>query len=87
MPFGAPTRSSIPGGITMSSTHGGRPLRISVDEAKALYDEQEVTVLDVVSPDTRDRLSQQIKGAVRVDPGDISGAINRVPEDHTVLAY
>jgi len=71
----------------MGSTHGRRPLRISVDEAKALYDEQEVTVLDVISADTRDRLSQQIKDAVRVDPGDISGAFNRVPEDHTVLAY
>lgn len=71
----------------MSGNGERKRLRISVDEAKERYDENEVTVLDVVDPDTYEQLSQQIKGAVRIDPREISDGHDQVPEDHTVLAY
>jgi rhodanese-related sulfurtransferase len=64
-----------------------RPLRITVEEAKERYDEHEVTVLDVVDPGTHEQLSQQIKGAMRIDPREVSDKLNRVPEDRAVLAY
>lgn len=71
----------------MSGNSESRPLRISVEEAKERYDDNEVTVLDVVDPATYEQLSQQIEGAVRIDPREISDALQQVPQDHTVLAY
>ena len=71
----------------MSGNSEGRPVRISVEEAKERYDENEVTVLDVVDPGTYEQLSQQIEDAVRIDPREISDELDQVPEDHTVLAY
>lgn len=71
----------------MSSSSERRPIRISVEEAKERYDENEVTVVDVVDPETYERLSQQIEGAVRIDPREISDELEQVSEDHTVLAY
>jgi rhodanese-related sulfurtransferase len=71
----------------MSSNSERRPIRISVEEAKERYDENEVTVVDVVDPETYERLSQQIEGAVRIDPREISDELEQVSEDHTVLAY
>lgn len=71
----------------MSERGEGRPLRISVDEAKERYDESGVTVLDVVDPGTYRRLSQQIKGAVRIDPREFPDKFDQLPEDRAVLAY
>lgn len=47
----------------------------------------DVTILDVVNPWTYERLSQQIEGAVRIDPRKISDNLDRVPKGDTVLAY
>ncbi len=71
----------------MNDNGARRPLRISVEEAKERYDENQVTVLDVVDPWTYERLSQQIKGAVRIDPREISDEFDKVPQEHTVLTY
>ena len=71
----------------MSENRERRPLRISVEEAKERYDENEVTVVDVVDPGTYERLDQQIRGAVRIDPRKISDNLDEVPEEHTVLTY
>lgn len=64
-----------------------QPIRISVDEVKARYDEGEITVLDVVDPGTYEELSHQIKGAVRIDPRDISDEFEQLPKDRAVFAY
>jgi rhodanese-related sulfurtransferase len=71
----------------MSDQDKAKPLRIPLEEAKERYDEEEVTVLDVVDPRSYEQLSQQIEGAVRIDPREISDEFNRIPEDETVLAY
>jgi len=71
----------------MNNNTERRPLRISVKEAKERYDENGVTVVDVVDPQTHDRLSQQIKDAIRIDPREISDKLDQVPEDRAVLAY
>lgn len=71
----------------MSENRKRQPLRISVDEAKESYDENEVTILDVVDPGAYEQLSHKIKGAVRIDPRKISDEFDRVPKERTVLAY
>ena len=71
----------------MSDDEKRRPLRISVEEAKERYDEDDVTVVDVVDPWTYERLSQQIEGAVRIDPRKISDSLDRVPKSHAALTY
>jgi len=71
----------------MSGNSESRPLRLTVEEAKERYDENQVTVLDVVSPATYEHLSQQIESAVRIDPRKISDVLDKVPEEHTVLVY
>jgi rhodanese-related sulfurtransferase len=71
----------------MSNDSKRRPLRISLEEAKKRYDEEEVTILDVVDPGTYEGLSQQIKGAVRIDPRKVSDAPDQMPKDRTILAY
>jgi hypothetical protein len=81
------TPKAYVGGRAMSNHGERRPLRISVEEAKERYDENEVTVVDVVDPHTHERLSQQIKGAIRIDPREVSDHLAQVPEDRAVLAY
>jgi len=71
----------------MSEKKKSRPLRISVEEAKERYNQDEVTVVDVVDPWTYKRLSQQIEGALRIDPRKISDNLDRVPKGHTLLTY
>jgi hypothetical protein len=71
----------------MSSSSERRPIRISVEEGKERYDENEVTAVDFVGRENYELLSQQIGGAVRIDPREISDELEQVSEDHTVLAY
>jgi rhodanese-related sulfurtransferase len=71
----------------MSDKNERRPIRISVEEAKGRYDENEATILDVVDPGAYEQLSHQIKGAIRIDPRKISEEYEKLPKDRTVLAY
>jgi rhodanese-related sulfurtransferase len=63
------------------------PIRIAVDKAKELYDQGNVTILDVVDTDTYNKFSYKIKGAVRINPEDIADEYTQLPQDRTVLAY
>lgn len=71
----------------MSKYSKRKPIRISVEEAKERYDENEVTILDVVDPGSYEHLSHQIKNAIRIDPRNISDEFEKLPEERTVLAY
>ena len=71
----------------MSKQGKRQPIRISVDEAKKRYDENDVTILDVVDPGTYERLSVRIPDAVRIDPRQIDEEFERLPKERTVLAY
>jgi len=63
------------------------PIRVSPQEAKEIYDEEDVTVLDVIDTVSYDHFSYQIEGAVRINPEDIVDEYGKLPEDRTVLTY
>ena len=71
----------------MSEGQNNGPVRIELEKAKKLYDEEEVTVLDVVDSETFDELDYKIEGAERINPEDITDEYEQLPEDQPVLAY
>lgn len=71
----------------MNDQKNRSPIRISVDEAKELYDEEAVSILDVVDPGTYEELSYRVQDAVRIDPRQIDEEFDRLPKARTVLAY
>ena len=71
----------------MSEGQRNGRIRISVDDAKRRYEQDDVTVLDVVDSDSYEELSYKIEDAVRIDPGDVKEEYARLPEDRPVLTY
>jgi rhodanese-related sulfurtransferase len=71
----------------MSEGQNNGPVRIALDKAKDLYDDENVTVLDVVDSETFEKLDYKIKGAERINPEDIKEEYTQLPEDQHVLAY
>lgn len=71
----------------MSEGKGNGPIRIALDKAKKLYDQEDVTVLDVVDSETFNELDYKIKGAERINPEDIKEEYAQLPKDRHVLAY
>ena len=55
----------------MSEGQENGRIRIALDKAKELYDEENVTVLDVVDTEDYDDFDYQIEGAERINPEDI----------------
>jgi rhodanese-related sulfurtransferase len=62
-------------------------VRIALKEAKQLYDQGTVTILDVVDAESYAELSFKIKGAVRINPEDIKDQFTALPKDPRMLAY
>ena len=52
----------------MSDGQKNSPIRIAIEKAKELYDQEDVTILDVVDTDSFAEFSYKIKGAIRIDP-------------------
>ena len=71
----------------MSEGKNNGPVRIALDKAKEMYDEEDVTVLDVIDSETFDKLDYKIEGAERIKPEDIADEYQQLPEDQPVLAY
>jgi rhodanese-related sulfurtransferase len=71
----------------MSEAEKAQPIRIPVEEAKERYDQDEVTVVDVVDPAAYEHFSYQIENAIRIDPREISDEFGRLPKDCSVLTY
>lgn len=71
----------------MSEGHTDEPIRISVDEAKRRYEEEDVTVLDVVDSESYEDYSHKVEDAVRINPENIKEEYDRLPEDRPVLTY
>jgi len=71
----------------MSEGQTNGPIRIALDEAKDLYDEENITVLDVVDSETFEKLDYKIKGAERIEPENIKDKYSQLPDDQHVLAY
>jgi len=69
--------------------NGQKPkrIRIPLDEAKRLYDEDNVTVLDVVDTESYSELSYKVEGAVRINPEDFKEKYTQLPKDRLILAY
>lgn len=62
-------------------------LRLPLQEAKALYDGEQVTVVDVVDADAYTHWPDEIVGAVRIDPDEIEQAYGRLSPDNPILTY
>jgi len=71
----------------MSEGQKNGPVRIALDKAKKLYDQEDITVIDVVDTDTFEKLDYKIEGAERINPEDIEDEYQKLPEDQPVLAY
>jgi hypothetical protein len=71
----------------MSEGQKDGPVRIALDKAKELYDEENVTVLDVVDSGTFKKLDYKIEGADRINPEDMADEYTQLPEEQPVLAY
>jgi len=63
------------------------PIRIALEKAKELYDQENVTILDVVDTGSYAEFSYKIKGAIRIDPENIADEYTQLPKDQHVLAY
>jgi rhodanese-related sulfurtransferase len=63
------------------------PIRISVDEARDMMEEGEVTFLDVIDSHSYDNFDHQIEGAVRIKPEKIGDQFQQLPKEQTILAY
>ena len=71
----------------MSKEHRQGRVRIALEEAKELYDQGDVTVLDVVDSESYAEFSYKIKGAVRIKPENIKEQYTQLNKDRRVLAY
>lgn len=71
----------------MSEGQKNDPVRIALDKAKELYDQENVTVLDVIDSGTFEKLDYKIEGAEHIKPEDIADDYQQLPEDQHVLAY
>ena len=71
----------------MREEHRQGRVRIALEEAKQLYKQGNVTVLDVVDSESFAEITYKIKGAVRINPEDIKDQYNQLPKDRRVLAY
>jgi len=71
----------------MSNGQKPKRLRVSLEEAKHLYDEEDVKVLDVVDTENYNDLSYKVDGAVRINPEDFKEEYTQLPKDKLVLAY
>lgn len=71
----------------MSDGQKPKRIRISLKDAKHLYDEGNITVLDVVDTETYNELSYKVKGAVRISPEDFKEEYTQLPKGRLVLAY
>lgn len=60
-------------------------ISISVDEAKEIYDEKDVTVLDVVDTGTFEKIPYKVKDAVRIAPEDFKEEYSKLPEIKTCV--
>lgn len=71
----------------MGDKNQPEPVRIDLDKAKKLYDQGDVTPLDVVDTDSYRELPYRIKGAVRIKPEDIEEKHSILSKENTILAY
>lgn len=71
----------------MSNDQKPKRIRISLEAAKHLYDEGNVTVLDVVDTETYNELSYRVKDAVRINPEDFKDGYTQLPKNRLVLVY
>jgi len=70
----------------MSEEHRQGRVRIALEEAKQLYDQGNVTVLNVVDSESFAEITYKIKGAVRINPENIKDQYTQLPKDQRVLA-
>lgn len=60
---------------------------IDVDSAKAMIDDGQAMMLDVVASHVWPSMSRTIAGAIRIPPEEIGERIGELPSDRTIIAY
>jgi rhodanese-related sulfurtransferase len=71
----------------MSQNDRPEPIRIPLDEAHRMVQEEDAIVVDVVDTGSYDQISVMIEGAVRIAPEDVPDEYERIPQDRSVLTY
>ncbi len=62
-------------------------IRIAVEDAHAMWREEGATILDVVDTHMYRETTDQLRGAVRIDPEDVPARFHELPKGKPVLAY
>ena len=63
------------------------PNRISVAEAKALFDRGGAVFLDTRSAESWEQADAQIPGSIRVPPDAVAEHLDEIPRGRTVVTY
>jgi len=61
--------------------------RITKEELKALLDNPDVIILDARVGASWSKSDKKIKGAVRVDPGNVSSWADSIPKNRKIVVY
>jgi rhodanese-related sulfurtransferase len=61
--------------------------RIDPAKAKALADNGEAIILDVVASDVWPAMARTIQGSIRIPPEEIQARFGELPRDKTVITY
>ena len=62
-------------------------IRVSIEDAHALWKDEGATALDVVDTHAYGKTTDQIEGAIRIDPEEIRERFNELPTGKPVVAY
>lgn len=62
-------------------------IRIGVEEARQELESGRAVALDVVQPAAWNELNGVVKGAVRIEPADITERFEELPRDLEIIAY
>ncbi len=61
--------------------------RISPEQARAMLQDGEAIILDVVATNAWPSMTHVIKGSIRIPPDEIGRRYKELPRDKTVIAY
>ncbi|MFV0388546.1 MAG: rhodanese-like domain-containing protein [Pyrinomonadaceae bacterium] len=74
-----------PKNVTQAEADDHDAPRISVKDAKALYDKDEAYVIDTRSENAYE--TEHITGAVRIPPSEIAKKASELPKNKTIVVY
>lgn len=73
-------------GPTLAASPSDIP-RMTKEQLKPLLGNPDVSILDVRSAPDYNSSPEKIKGAIRVEPGNVSAITDKYPKDRTIVLY